>query len=82
MDVGCNTGLYSEMLHAFGVRKVLGFDLDEERIERDSGTVRPEPGFEVANAETVGLPGGYDAVPRIKVIEHTEDSTQVRANIH
>lgn len=86
LDIGCNTGIYSQMLADFGFRHVVGVDIVPDmigRANRTFGVQGPERSieFHVANAEQLPTDRKYDLVLCTEVIEHTANPGAVVANI-
>ena len=86
LDIGCNTGVYSQMLSDFGFDRVLGVDIVPDMIERANRTFGRHEGekvveFRVADAEKLEREQKFDLILCTEVIEHTGRPELVVGNI-
>src|SRR5262249_10225108 len=85
LDVGCNAGMYSQMLSDAGFARVLGIDVEPEMIGKAIETFgSSSPGraieFRLQDAESLDPAQRFDFVLCTEVIEHTRDPDRVIAN--
>ena len=86
LDIGCNTGVYSQMLSDFGFKRILGVDIVPEMIETATRTFGRQDGdraveFRLENAEELDSAQKFDFILCTEVIEHTARPELVVANI-
>lgn len=86
LDIGCNAGVYSQILSDEGFARVEGIDIDEEQVRRAVeafAVSAPERSieFRVENAEAMDPTKKYDFILCTEVIEHTSQPEKVIENI-
>ncbi|HEY2953852.1 MAG TPA: class I SAM-dependent methyltransferase [Candidatus Eisenbacteria bacterium] len=86
LDIGCNAGVYSQILSDFGFRRVEGIDIDAGQVAKAEAAFAassPERSvqFRVANAEELDRSRRYNFVLCTEVIEHTARPERVIENI-
>ena len=86
IDIGCNAGMYCQILSDVGFRYVLGIDIVKEMIHKANaafGSRDPERTveFRLQDAETLDTARKFDFVLCTEVIEHTNRPDRVIANI-
>ena len=86
LDIGCNAGMYCNVLSEHGFRYVLGIDVVDAMIRKANtafGCRSPDRvvEFKLQDAESLDTERTFDFVLCTEVIEHTRDPSRVIANI-